>query len=80
MLATKTQRGQVSNDIVSVLLFSSMLNPAEEYLSKEAESQSKSRFKALKDSISAVLESKLMPSRKKAVESSLENEIDFFRF
>ena len=74
-----TQKGDFKQGVINILLFSSMLNPAEIYLSKEIKSktQSKSKLNSLKDTISKTIDNKMGLFRKKAaVEESIDKEIE----
>lgn len=73
MTTTKTQSDFTTN-IIGSLLFSSMQNPAEMYLSKEIKSKSKtSKIKNLKGTIDKKISDLF---RKKADNKSLDNEIE----
>ena len=72
-----TQKGDFKRGVINILLFSSMLNPAEMYLSKEIKSktQSRGKLKSLKDTISKTIDDKFGLLRK-TKESSLDHEIE----
>ena len=72
-----TQKGNFKEGVINFLLFSSMLNPAEMYLSKEIKSktQSRGKLKSLKDTISKTIDDKFGLLRK-TKESSLDHEIE----
>ena len=72
MTTTKTQSNFTTN-IISSLLFSSMQNPAEMYLSREIKSKPQTAIKNLKGTIDKKISDLF---RKKADNKSLDNEIE----
>jgi len=69
-----TQKGNFKEGVINFLLFSSMLNPAEMYLSRETKKISKSGN--LKGSITGIVTNTLSLFRKKTKESSLDHGIE----
>jgi hypothetical protein len=61
---------------IGFLLFSSMLNPTEMYLSKELKNKPPVRIKNLKAAILSTVNKKIGLPRKKAVNKSLDSEIE----
>jgi len=69
-----TQKGDIKQGVLNFLLFSSMSNPAEMYLSKEIKISKNSNFK---DGINGLISKTANVFRKKEVgESSLDTEIE----
>jgi len=72
MITEKTEVSNFEGNVISFLLFSSMVNPAEKYLSREI----KGKVKSFKTAVSRTIDKKIGLFAKKAPGQTLDSEIE----